>query len=52
MECRPAFNYARDAHTPTITADGAMLVSTSLSLVLPPSSPLRRSTAPSSRSSP
>src|SRR5215510_3409129 len=26
MECRPAFNYARDAHTATITTDGATLV--------------------------
>jgi len=34
MECRPAFNYARDAHTATITAGGATLVSTSLSLGL------------------
>jgi GH15 family glucan-1,4-alpha-glucosidase len=34
MECRPAFNYARDVHTATITADGAMLASTSLSLGL------------------
>jgi GH15 family glucan-1,4-alpha-glucosidase len=34
MECRPAFDYARDAHTATITADGATLVSTSLSLGL------------------
>jgi GH15 family glucan-1,4-alpha-glucosidase len=34
MECRPAFNYARDAHTAIITAEGATLVSTSLSLGL------------------
>jgi len=34
MECRPAFNYARDAHIATITADGAILVSSSLSLGL------------------
>ncbi|HWS95661.1 MAG TPA: glycoside hydrolase family 15 protein, partial [Candidatus Methylomirabilis sp.] len=40
MECRPAFNYARDAHTATITADGAMLVSSSLSLGLATKQPL------------
>jgi GH15 family glucan-1,4-alpha-glucosidase len=34
MECRPAFNYARDVHTATITAGGATLVSPSLSLGL------------------
>ena len=42
MECRPAFNYARDAHTATITADGAMLVSTSLSLGLATKQPLEK----------
>jgi GH15 family glucan-1,4-alpha-glucosidase len=42
MECRPAFNYARDAHTATITADGATLVSTSLSLGLATEQPLEQ----------
>jgi GH15 family glucan-1,4-alpha-glucosidase len=42
MECRPAFNYARDVHTATITADGATLVSTSLSLGLATEQPLEK----------
>jgi GH15 family glucan-1,4-alpha-glucosidase len=42
MECRPAFNYARDAHAATITADGATLVSTSLSLGLATKQPLEK----------
>src|SRR6516165_9824940 len=42
MECRPAFNYARDAHTATITTDGATLVSTSLSLGLATEQPLEK----------
>jgi GH15 family glucan-1,4-alpha-glucosidase len=42
MECRPAFNYARDAHTATITADGATLVSSSLSLGLATKQPLEK----------
>jgi GH15 family glucan-1,4-alpha-glucosidase len=42
MECRPAFNYARDAHTATITVGGAMLVSTSLSLGLATEQPLEK----------
>jgi GH15 family glucan-1,4-alpha-glucosidase len=42
MECRPAFNYTRDVHTATITADGATLVSTSLSLGLATKQPLEK----------
>jgi GH15 family glucan-1,4-alpha-glucosidase len=42
MECRAAFNYARDVHTATITADGAMLASTSLSLGLATKQPLEK----------
>jgi GH15 family glucan-1,4-alpha-glucosidase len=42
MECRPAFNYARDTHTTIITADGATLVSTSLSLGLATEQPLEQ----------
>lgn len=34
MLCQPAFNYARDTHTTTISEDGAMFVSPSLSLGL------------------
>src|SRR5262249_17072098 len=34
MECRPAFNYARDAHTTTLTVGGATLASPALTLGL------------------
>ncbi|MCG8544947.1 MAG: glycoside hydrolase family 15 protein [Alphaproteobacteria bacterium] len=34
MSCHPAFNYARDPHTVTITEDGAIFASPSLSLGL------------------
>ena len=34
MECQPAFNYARDVHSTTISDDGATFVSPSLSLGL------------------
>ena len=40
MECQPAFNYARDAHTTTITDEGAILDSPSLRLGLATSVPL------------
>jgi GH15 family glucan-1,4-alpha-glucosidase len=42
MECRPAFNYARDAHTATLTAGGATLASPSLSLGLATQQPLEQ----------
>jgi GH15 family glucan-1,4-alpha-glucosidase len=41
VECRPAFNYARDSHTTEISADGATFRSTSLSLALATTVPLR-----------
>ena len=40
MECRPAFNYARDAHTATLTVGGATLTSPSLMLGLATEQPL------------
>jgi GH15 family glucan-1,4-alpha-glucosidase len=40
MECQPAFNYARDAHTGTITLGGATLISRSLILGLATDQPL------------
>jgi GH15 family glucan-1,4-alpha-glucosidase len=40
MECRPAFNYARDAHTTTLTAGGATLASPTLTLGLATQQPL------------
>ncbi len=40
MECQPAFNYARDDHTITITNEGAILASPSLRLGLATSTPL------------
>jgi GH15 family glucan-1,4-alpha-glucosidase len=42
MECRPAFNYARDAHTATITLGGATLTSRSLALGLATEQPLEQ----------
>src|SRR5215831_3357168 len=41
MECRPAFNYAREAHTATLTVGGAMLASPSLTLGLATEQPLK-----------
>jgi len=41
MECHPAFNYARDDHTVTITNEGAILASPSLTLGLATSTPLQ-----------
>jgi len=40
MECRPAFNYARDAHETSVTNDGATFVSPSLTLGLASTVPL------------
>ena len=40
MECRPAFNYARDAHTATLMVGGATLASASLILGLATEQPL------------
>src|SRR5215472_3203648 len=40
MECRPAFNYARDAHTATLAVGGATLASPSLILGLATELPL------------
>ena len=40
MECRPAFNYARDAHTATLMVGGATLASPSLILGLATEQPL------------
>jgi GH15 family glucan-1,4-alpha-glucosidase len=42
MECRPAFNYARDEHTTDITADGASFHAPGLSMGLATEIPLRR----------
>lgn len=42
MECRPAFNYARDAHTSVISEPGASFHSQSLSLGLASTLPLRK----------
>jgi len=42
MECRPAFNYARDVHTATITLGGATLASPSLILGLATEQPLEK----------
>jgi GH15 family glucan-1,4-alpha-glucosidase len=41
MECRPAFNYARDEHRTDITADGAVFRSASLTLGLATQLPLK-----------
>jgi GH15 family glucan-1,4-alpha-glucosidase len=41
MECRPAFNYARDRHTTVITEQGAIFESSSLSLGLTAHTPLK-----------
>ncbi len=43
MDCRPAFNYARDAHTTQITVKGACFQSRSLSLGLATRVPLKQS---------
>lgn len=40
LECRPAFNYGRDAHTLTITKDGARFQSSRLTLRLGSTIPL------------
>ncbi len=40
MECRPAFNYARESHTVTISNEGATFVSPSMVLGLASTSPL------------
>ena len=42
VECRPAFNYARDPHAVAISADGATFRTPSLSLGLATSVPLQR----------
>jgi GH15 family glucan-1,4-alpha-glucosidase len=42
LECRPAFNYARDKHKLTLGKDGASFESASLNLVLTSSVPLFR----------
>lgn len=42
LECFPAFNYARDAHTTTLTDDGAYFEAPGLSLWLGSTIPLRR----------
>ena len=42
LECFPAFNYARDAHTTTLTADGAYFEAPGLSLWLGSTIPLQR----------
>lgn len=42
VECRPAFNYARDPHSIAIDAGGATFRTPSLSLVLATSVPLQR----------
>ena len=42
MECRPAFNYAREPHDTEITADGASFHSPGLSLGLATSVPLKQ----------
>ena len=43
LECRPAFNYARDPHEVTLTATGALFTSGQLHLALATSVPLRES---------
>ena len=40
LECRPAFNYARDEHTTEVTSDGACFCSPSLSIGLATRRPL------------
>lgn len=42
MECRPAFNYARDPHHTEVTREGARFCSESLSLELAAGRPLRQ----------
>jgi GH15 family glucan-1,4-alpha-glucosidase len=42
VECRPAFNYGRDAHTLTLTNDGAHFQSSSLALRLGSTIPLQQ----------
>lgn len=42
MECRPAFNYARDEHRTRVAAEGARFSSGSLSLELTATRPLRK----------
>ena len=42
MECYPAFNYARDEHQTTVTANGACFVSSGLSLGLLTDMPLKK----------
>ncbi len=42
LECFPAFNYARDAHTTTLTADGAYFEAPGLNLWLGSTIPLQR----------
>jgi GH15 family glucan-1,4-alpha-glucosidase len=40
LDCRPAFNYARDSHTTTLTSDGVVFQSSDLVLGLATSVPL------------
>ena len=42
IECRPAFNYARDAHETVLSSEGAVFHSPELSLCLTASIPLER----------
>ncbi len=42
LECVPAFNYARDPHTTTLTADGACFESSGVSLRLGATIPLKQ----------
>src|SRR5499433_2168765 len=42
IECRPAFNYARDAHETVLSSEGAVFHSPDLSLCLTASIPLKR----------
>jgi GH15 family glucan-1,4-alpha-glucosidase len=45
LDCRPAFNYARDQHDTSLTADGAIFRSGALSMALQTRVPLRLSGA-------
>ena len=40
LECHPAFNYARDPHTTSIVADGAIFATDALTLALATTTPL------------
>ncbi len=42
LDCQPAFNYARDAHTTTTSTEGAIFTSPSLSLGLATHVPLKK----------